>query len=252
MPTCENCNADDFECIDGMFYCLDCDTQSECFQDEQTPDLLADITFTTKQLRMRTVKDKSRDFGRVWYSVEGYQLVMKAHIDALIRIGIDPKLDDVMKQMWFKYVHKTNMATIDLSLKTDKVTDSFLCVRDYYLKYSSKDNPSVPYQKLKFRYSKESKKKGNHLDSDSEWFSVDSEESSAEEDRLFQSMGQEKRKKLVRSWCTLKTMSLSKIIAFCYISFRWMGELFTIGDLIHWAESGRIPYYGMYGFSRSS
>lgn len=239
MPDCENCGGNKFTCTDGVFICEECHTQSQDLFDEQAPEFLADSVFSTKGLKKRNEKDKSRDFGRAWYTVEGYQLVIKSHINALIRIGVDPAIDGVMKQIWFKYVHLTNMAVIDTAIKCEDVPDSCLSYRDYFYKYCGKDDPAVSSRKLKLRYIDGGSSSGD------EWFSVDTGASADEEEDPFStsSHGPAGRSCHHKAWAALKVMSLNKVIAFCYLALRWMGELFTVGDLIHWAESGRIPYY---------
>lgn len=240
MPECENCGGNSFSCTDGVFICEECHTQSQDIFDEQAPDLLGDSVFNTRHLKKRNEKDKSRDFGRVWYTVEGYQLIIKAHINALIKIGVDPRIDDVMKQIWFKYVHMTRMAVIDSNIKCENIPDSYLSYRDYFYKYCGNDDPAVSSRKLRLRYVDGGSSSG------SEWFTVDTGASADEEDREPQtsSLASGGRTGLARAWRSLKIMSLNKVIAFCYLSLRWLGESFTVGDLIHWAESGRIPYYG--------
>lgn len=239
MPECENCGGDKFSCADGIFICEECHTQSQDIFDEQAPELLADSVFITKGLKKRGEKLRSRDFGRSWYTVEGYQLIIKSHMNALIKIGVDPTINDVMKQIWFKYVHLTNMAVIDANIKCEKIPDSCLSYRDYFYKYCDKNDPAVSSRKLHLRYIEGGSSSGN------EWFSVDTGASADEEDPLSSSaLAPSGRSSHNRAWSILKIMSLNKVIAFCYLALRWMEELFTVGDLIHWAESGVIPYYG--------
>ena len=247
MPACDNCGSNGFACIDGKFYCVECDTQSQNFVDEQAPQISGDsASFLTKALKKRKEKDKLYSFGRVWYTVEGYQAVVKAHVEALIRIGVRPDIDTILKQIWFKYIHTTGMASIDSGIVSEATPDKRLSFRDYFLKYHSKDDAAPSVKKLRLRYSKKSRKKRDEkLDHESEWFSVDTEASSTDDELLpLHSPGKRSLRRRNHSWQDVKSMSLAKVISFCYLALRWMNELYTIGDLIHWAECGKIPYYG--------
>ena len=59
---------------------------------------------------------------------------MKAQIDALVALGCNPKLKEVTKQIWFKYIHKSGIAIIDPALPAIKSpSDACWSFRDRYL-----------------------------------------------------------------------------------------------------------------------
>ncbi|XP_039248621.2 TATA box-binding protein-associated factor RNA polymerase I subunit B-like [Styela clava] len=253
MPVCKFCNGTEFFCLDGKFFCAECDTQSQDFVEEQAPEILADKSFTTKKLKERKEK-QAGDKGLPWNSVEGFQLIVKAHVKAFIELGINPAIDDVMQQIWFKYVQKSGMAKMDRQV--DKDLDADIRFRDYFLQHFKDDIlPKRDSSKsLRLRISRSAKRKsgGDELDKEEEWFSVDSDIATDQETDGASSASCSEgsvdsggyKRSSVQHWYKISHMSNMKVICFCYLALRWCEEPVTIADLIFWAETGRIPYYG--------
>lgn len=248
MPSCTLCGGSEFLCHNGLYYCAECDTQSQDFVQAEAAEINEeDVTFGTKRLVKKTKTKESISKGLPWTSLEGFQLIIKENIRILIEMGFDPKLDEVVREMWFWYLEKSGLANMFNIIKKEQgKTSTFF--RDYFIKHYKKDIlPSM----VKIRASKRAKwsdKKESQLVTDQEWFSVDTEVSSADgnvNDQLEDNgckIPEYIKKKFV--WRAQNQLCFLKIFCILYLALQWCREHVTIGDFLYWMESGTLSYYG--------
>ncbi|ESO87983.1 hypothetical protein LOTGIDRAFT_166003 [Lottia gigantea] len=113
MPTCTQCGGDDFFEDCGNFYCQVCQVQSQDIRVEETEfedvhNLI--LTRTPAPVSQTVEPQEEKNFGRPWTIQEGYQCVMKKQVEALIELGADPKLDEVVFRLWAAYLSSIEIA----------------------------------------------------------------------------------------------------------------------------------------------
>ena len=74
MPTCDNCDGQDFLLQDGLYYCTVCNLQSQ----EVVEQVLDEFDATAFAIESRKAASKTQkhviDRGKPWYTVEAFQV----------------------------------------------------------------------------------------------------------------------------------------------------------------------------------
>ncbi|GAB1607846.1 hypothetical protein Ahia01_001068500, partial [Argonauta hians] len=113
LPKCPVCDEDQFDNVDGMYYCMTCCSQVPTVYDAEVEDFAQDkYKFSTKRKKIKEEGESSK-YGCCWSTFEGFQFVMKEQVKALIELGADPKLKDVVFDLWVKYLAKLRIAFHD-------------------------------------------------------------------------------------------------------------------------------------------
>ncbi|CAG5127939.1 unnamed protein product [Candidula unifasciata] len=116
MPfNCRVCGNSDFSEIDGLYYCTECQTQSEdlILQEASQNDftLLGGNEIKLSQARIESSRKKTKpSFGRPWTIYEAYQIIILAQADSLIALGARDDLKDVVFTIWANYLAKLGVA----------------------------------------------------------------------------------------------------------------------------------------------
>nr|CAB3266793.1 TATA box-binding protein-associated factor RNA polymerase I subunit B [Phallusia mammillata] len=174
MPVCSVCDGETFDVVNGLYFCRLCSTQSQEVIEEELEYSLGDGQRALYEKRTKSKVDQ----GKPWYTVEGFQVILKAQVDALIKLGCTPKLSEIVQQIWLKYVHISGIACIDPHISQQKqILKSF---RDEYLTgvlggfpEAEETLPSTKRATVKLRLSAKQKKRkenssdGESLDTDS-------------------------------------------------------------------------------------
>ncbi|XP_074641985.1 TATA box-binding protein-associated factor RNA polymerase I subunit B-like [Tubulanus polymorphus] len=107
---CILCGANDFECFDGFFYCVQCQTQSQDYRHEEFD--IEDINWQGRVRANRRIKKCKMkvNIGRPWTTIEVFQIILKEQVKALIKLGADKSLDDVVWRLWRRYLSKSKIA----------------------------------------------------------------------------------------------------------------------------------------------
>ncbi|XP_076803163.1 TATA box-binding protein-associated factor RNA polymerase I subunit B-like isoform X1 [Clavelina lepadiformis] len=138
MPVCHVCDGQDFELLNGLYFCQVCSTQSQDVVEEDFENVaevsVGKILDNKNKGRKSNRLYNEANRGKPWYSVEGLQVLLKAQVEALIQLGCSEELREVVKQIWFKYVHKSGIAVIDPSIKpVNTPRKGSMTFRDEYL-----------------------------------------------------------------------------------------------------------------------
>ena len=73
MPICENCNGEEFQLHDGLYFCTVCNVQSQEIVEHELEEF--DAAAFAVESKKTTQKSKPVvDQGKPWYTVEGYQV----------------------------------------------------------------------------------------------------------------------------------------------------------------------------------
>ena len=90
MLECVLCNSQNFDVMDGLYFCTECGTQSQDVR-EEVNEITGPIDgkLTVKKTKKRK-KRKEYDCGKPWFTLEAFQILIKAQIEFLIKIGVDP------------------------------------------------------------------------------------------------------------------------------------------------------------------
>ena len=115
MPaTCVNCGEQDFDLIDGHFYCTQCQTQTQDLLEEQEDDYVQQYIPASLEIRARPTKEAAQRAelyrGRPWRIHEGFGVILREQVQALIRLGANPLLEDVAWRVWVLYLSKLKLA----------------------------------------------------------------------------------------------------------------------------------------------
>lgn len=236
---CDNCRENvQFYERDGLFYCNQCDIQSETMQvmEHSQMDSQPSQSFNAAFSRVRAVKvasatkhkaearkrlaaaGSSKDDDKSWWLAEVFQVILKAQVEALIGMGVTPKLREVVKRLWFMYVQKSGWAggkdAQTPSKKRKKTGDG-----------TSKEEGQESKQKGKKEASSDRtakdggawNKDNTNLPRDGAFLRYDSGRS--EEFRLHH------------------------LLCIIYVAFRFLKEPILFSDLLRWVLEGHLPYY---------
>ncbi|XP_078490244.1 TATA box-binding protein-associated factor RNA polymerase I subunit B [Ciona intestinalis] len=151
MPVCPICDSNEYDICNGLYFCRICNTQSQDIveQDVENAAEVAIGRFIDRKRRKKSkrVPNFTIDPGKPWFTVEGLQALLKRQVQTLISLGCSKRLDKVVQQIWFKYVHKCGMAVIDPEVPVSgKPAPQCSSFRDNYLNgvfgdNKPKDNP---------------------------------------------------------------------------------------------------------------
>lgn len=203
------CGENNYENISGFFYCTTCQTQSQTHVDMD----IEDEDISRYRFGQTLKKDKNRvkenKYGRLWTTTEGFQLIIKEQVKALIGLGANPKLKDIVFDIWVKYLQKTGIAFCSSDSQKIPVIQTYITrsrdAHDFtsknpYIKPLCRRNKSNPNEFLnKLRYD-------------------------------------------LHHYRNLERMSMIKTISFCYLGLLYTNNLTTLSDIIRWINIGKIPY----------
>ena len=126
MPRCTNCDGQSFEVVDGFHYCDDCGTQSQAVFEsgagEDGATVLLGRALSRKRKSTGGMPKKVVDKGVIWCTSEGFTHIIKAQVDQLIKLGADPKLQIIVRQLWFGYLKKIGIAFQESTSEAQKET----------------------------------------------------------------------------------------------------------------------------------
>ncbi|XP_038071177.1 uncharacterized protein LOC119740048 [Patiria miniata] len=133
MPTCGNCRQEvDFYEHGGLFYCNECDTQSQVMhviEEDRDYSGLQGFSHFTKYYKTSVKKKVTEDKTdgepeeRSWWSCELYQAILKAQVQALLALGFPSRLDEIVMQLWFRFLSKSGAAFCETPKADDANTN---------------------------------------------------------------------------------------------------------------------------------
>ncbi|XP_048258543.1 TATA box-binding protein-associated factor RNA polymerase I subunit B-like [Haliotis rufescens] len=149
MPQCVVCGLEDFEERDGLFYCTTCQTQTQDLiveedEFEENVDTGQPIVDHRRRIKQAKVKvDKPEEYkGRPWTIYEAYQIILKHQVQAFIRKGAHPKLEEFVFRLWAVYLSKLKVAFSEDEHIYPEALRKHVRHREKY--YGTLENPIVP------------------------------------------------------------------------------------------------------------
>lgn len=92
MPVCVPCGSKIFDSLDGLYYCRECGTQSQDIRDEDVDGVYDGHLQVSVKRKTAGERTFFRDKGKPWFMYEAYQCIIKAQVEFLIGIGVNPVL----------------------------------------------------------------------------------------------------------------------------------------------------------------
>ncbi|XP_033757138.1 TATA box-binding protein-associated factor RNA polymerase I subunit B-like [Pecten maximus] len=273
MPSCTVCGENEFEARDGLFFCSMCMTQSQDLRQEEATETFMDMTNPGFKHLIRNKEHQSekktvrRDKGRPWSCYEGFQIILKEQVKALIGLGADPKLKDIVFQLWCTYLAKINVAFTEDLEKINPLLKKFERHREKYpgttedpdikpamlhrmwkkkMTRSVADaTADIENQDLQFSLRNEDfydednpfKSVNEKLDSDDE-FDTDSNDSFYPEENDQSLSGLTRRSYTQHPGF----MNMKKTLAFCLLGLMYTNPITTAVDIVRWVHENEIPY----------
>ncbi|XP_060076574.1 TATA box-binding protein-associated factor RNA polymerase I subunit B-like [Ylistrum balloti] len=272
MPSCTVCGENEFEARDGLFFCSMCMTQSQDMRQEEAAEFIMDVSnpgfkhlIKSKEHQKKGDKGTKRDKGRPWSCYEGFQIILKEQVKALIRLGADPKLKDVVFRLWCKYLAKIKVAFTEDLEKVDPLLKKFERHREKYP--GTTDDPDIKPVKLHKIWKKKSTVADatTNIENQELQFSL-RDEDFYDEDNPFQCVtdnhdlddeydtdsddnieceqdGQTSSSLTRRSYAQhAGFMNVKKTLVFCYIGLLYTNPVTTAVDIVRWVHQKDLPY----------
>lgn len=257
MVVCAVCESEDFDERDGLLYCQTCMTQSQDYRREEEENEITQCNITSMLVKKKTrEKIKKEDQGRPWHSFEGFTIIIREQVKALIKLGASATLMDVVFQLWCNYLSQTGIAFPEDESKMDHFMRDHQRHRERYP--GSLQNPEIlPVQirgTHRKRYGLSKAKNEKHMESlnlattlqEEEFYEGDNPAEQEQED-IIEEEEEEKEEvdpnRLKNMRCQPGWMSMVKTLCFCYIGMLYTDNLVSISDLIRWTGQNKVPYY---------
>ena len=114
---CPTCGSDDQEEIDGVYYCLVCNTQMTGITAQSADEFIDVPRELMREITVKKVR-KSRakaDTGEAWTTFEAFNIILIKQVTFLTEIyeGVDMKLKEIVLGLWTAYLEKTEAGFMD-------------------------------------------------------------------------------------------------------------------------------------------
>lgn len=109
MVVCPSCGGEDFEEVSGLYYCSECNLQSQEVRLEELDDEGAPSPHVGRSSPRQSRKepgDKRPEDKRCYHSNELFNIILVRQVDALISLGASPELRGVVCKLWMDYLVK--------------------------------------------------------------------------------------------------------------------------------------------------
>ncbi|XP_068963866.1 TATA box-binding protein-associated factor RNA polymerase I subunit B isoform X4 [Petaurus breviceps papuanus] len=227
---------------EGTYYCTSCLNVTERRKEVEN---IVDFTPNTKiQTISRGLKKKRKlEKGWEWYVCEGFQYILYQQAEALLSLGVGPKLkDEVLHNFWKRYLQKSKQAYCRKPMYS---CDNKSAASDSCLSFSGLD--SEP-ELLSIRSCPSSEGEAeSHSDVTGTLILPNIKSTQWETTSLCSGSvdgveySRQKEKGILK-------MTVPMTLAFCYMSLLWQRETITLSDLLRMLdqESGRPEFkYGL-------
>lgn len=109
MVVCPSCGGEDFEEVSGLYYCSECNQQSQEFRLEELDDEGAPSPHvgrsSPRQARKEPGEKRTED-KRCYHPNELFNIILVRQVDAIISLGASPELRGVVCELWMDYLVK--------------------------------------------------------------------------------------------------------------------------------------------------
>ncbi|KAG0430589.1 hypothetical protein HPB47_022557 [Ixodes persulcatus] len=130
MVVCQACGGETFEEVSGLYYCSECNTQSQEVRLEEVDDAFtANVTYGRSSSRSPSRSPRSDDSGdegaptkRPYPTNELFNIILVRQVNALVSLGASAKLRTTVCSLWMRYLVKVEA----LSQNDDGSVDEFV------------------------------------------------------------------------------------------------------------------------------
>eukprot|EP00058_Branchiostoma_floridae_P018325 XP_002603814.1 hypothetical protein BRAFLDRAFT_86650 [Branchiostoma floridae] len=278
MPRCPICDGENFEEIDGRYYCDECHTESQDVRELQQEAGYVDPSLRTRRLRETgtpTKKELTLEESYPWYTHEAFQVIIKAQVEALIKMGVNPRLKDIVKQLWFTYLSRCGVAFTGAAKEQEPPTQDGLMFRQQDRMTSALQRRKSTRQSEEEKSSEgESTDAGSTHDplssqastrsdlepiddidmyirglsglesetSDTSVYATSDTEDDQEDDRGSVDSRRGKPRGSKKGTYPIQRMTMLRTLCFSYLGILWLQEPVLPSDMIRWVREGHIPY----------
>eukprot|EP00794_Sanderia_malayensis_P003597 gene3597-4104_t len=271
MPVCILCSSESFDEFDGLYFCDKCGTQSQEIRNEVDVEEDGEGTnFGVIQRRLKKATKRSRsklsmaDFGKPWLTFEAFQCLLKAQVDALIKLGVNAAIKDVVQQIWFRFLKYKGVAFTGAKEGSVIPFHKMKSKRD--CQPGTPDCP-IPGKDPKYGVEKDNLDDKKMFDDESEEYeeeedlsdfmeeddgnSTDGSKSSSDNMDSESSSSSESKEEHIGSvryklgnpkgFARFQRKSLTVVII--YLGLLYCNEPITIADLLRLISQGNVPFY---------
>ncbi|KAL1479942.1 hypothetical protein MTO96_051459 [Rhipicephalus appendiculatus] len=107
MVVCASCGGEDFDEVSGLYYCTECNTQSQDVRVEQVDDEGAappPHVGRASPRRKEMGNDTPREMKRAYETNELFNAILVRQVNALVSLGASPELRGVVCRLWMDYL----------------------------------------------------------------------------------------------------------------------------------------------------
>jgi len=219
------------------------------------------------------------DKGKPWFMYEAFQFIIKAQVEYLINLGVDPALKDVVFKLWYKYLQVTGTAFTGSREGTLPTKGSIFYCRDAELlgvnkrKKSGKknkvddDDENDDELELCSHFSDEEfyedddplnvpskdNSDADDINRGDDWTAFSEKNHKTTEDIPASEDSSDSSEDEFVGSLTLNQpkgtkvesghVTLQTTLAFCYLGLLWINEPVFVSDLLRWAKQGQLPYF---------
>ncbi|XP_074065746.1 TATA box-binding protein-associated factor RNA polymerase I subunit B isoform X2 [Macrotis lagotis] len=225
---------------EGTYYCTSCHNVTERRKEVES---IVDFTPNTKiQAISKGIKKKRKlEKGWEWYVCEGFQYILYQQAEALLSLGVCPKLkDEVLHNFWKRYLQKSKQAYCRKSVYSNENKSA---VSDSCPSLSGLDSEPELFSSCSFPFSE------SDIDSQSDVsckLILPNVKTTKSERTSLCSGSVDGVEYLRKKEKGILKMTLPMTLAFCYMSLLWQRETITLSDLLRFVEDGHIPYIKTY------
>ncbi|KAI8512624.1 TATA box-binding protein-associated factor RNA polymerase I subunit B [Branchiostoma belcheri] len=210
-----------------------------------------------------------------WYTHEAFQVIIKAQVDTLVKMGVSPRLKDIVKQLWFSYLSRCGVAFTGAAQEQQPRTQDGLAFRQQDRMTSATHRRKTDKAGEDKGSEGESTDAGSTHDplssqastrsdlepiddidmyirgvsgpetetSDTSVYVTSDTDDDREDDRGSvdsRSSGTTRGKK--RGTYPIQRMTMLRTLCFSYLGILWLQEPVLPSDIIRWVREGHIPY----------
>lgn len=108
MVVCASCGGEDFDEVSGLYYCSECNTQSQDVRVEQMDDEgaapPAHVGRASPRQSRKEMGDTTQEKKRYYQTNELFNMILVRQVDALVSLGASPGLRGVVCRLWMDYL----------------------------------------------------------------------------------------------------------------------------------------------------
>lgn len=108
MVVCASCGGEDFDEVSGLYYCSECNTQSQDVRVEQVDDEGAapppHVGRASPRRSRKEMGDAPQEIKRPYPTNELFNAILVRQVDALVSLGASPELRGVVCRLWMDYL----------------------------------------------------------------------------------------------------------------------------------------------------